>query len=278
MTVRIVLVGSGAVRPVPGREGPAQVVEVEGEALLFDCGHGAATGLRRAGIPPEGVNRVFLTHLHFDHTSDLPYFILVTWVMGRKQPLEVYGPSGTTAFVAHAVRSSYEEDIRSRLARPHRAGGRPRSPFGLDPHVTEITQPGAFLTTPSYRVVAFPVEHGGIANLGYRVETSGRTVVILGDASRGQDIVKLVAGADVLLCECSGTEEFLRDPSRPWGAWHMTPEAAATLAREAGVRTLVLKHFVMEDEAAIARIGEEVRRGFTGEVLVGRDGLELVLD
>ena len=271
MTVRIVLLGSGAVRPVPGRDGPTQVVVVEGESLLFDCGHGAATGLRRAGIAPEAVNRVFLTHLHFDHTSDLPYFILVTWVMGRKQPLEVYGPSGTAAFVASAVRSAYEEDIRSRLAHG-------RSPVGLDPHVTEITEPSAFLTTPSYRVVAFPVEHGGIANLGYRVETPGRTAVILGDASRGQDIVKFVTGADVLLCECSSTEAFLRDPARPWGAWHMTPEAVATLAREAGVRTLVLKHFVMEDEAAIARMGEEVRRGFPGQVLVGRDGLELVLD
>jgi ribonuclease BN (tRNA processing enzyme) len=103
-------------------------------------------------------------------------------------------------------------------------------------------------------------------------------VVVLGDVSRGEDIVNVVTGADVLLCECSGTEEFLRDPARPWGAWHMTPEAVARLARQAGVRTLVLKHFVMEDDAAIARMGEEVRRGFPGEVLLGRDGLEVVLD
>jgi ribonuclease Z len=271
MRVRVVLLGSGAVRPVPGREGPAQAVIVEGEPLLFDCGRGAATGLRQAGVLPEAVNRVFLTHLHFDHTSDLPYLVLVTWVMGREHPLEVYGPPGTADFVAHAVRSAYEEDIRSRLAHG-------RSPFGLDPHITEIAQPGVFLSTPSYRVLAFPVEHGGIANLGYRVETAGRTVVVLGDVSRGEDIVNVVTGADVLLCECSGTEEFLRDPARPWGAWHMTPEAVARLARQAGVRTLVLKHFVMEDDAAIARMGEEVRRGFPGEVLLGRDGLEVVLD
>jgi ribonuclease Z len=271
MTVRIVLLGSGAVRPVPGRAGPAQVVVVEGEPLLFDCGHGAATGLRRAGIAPEVVNRVFLTHLHFDHTSDLPFFILVTWVMGREQPLEVYGPSGTAAFIASAVRSAYEEDIRSRLAHG-------RSPLGLEPHITEITEPGVFLSEPSYRVSTFPVRHGGMQNLGYRIETAGRTVVILGDVSRGQDIVKFVVGADVLLCECSGTEEFLCDPARRWGAWHMTPEAVAALASAARVRTLVLKHFVMEDEAAIAKMGKEVRPQFPGEVLVGGDGLEVVLD
>jgi ribonuclease BN (tRNA processing enzyme) len=58
----------------------------------------------------------------------------------------------------------------------------------------------------------------------------------------------------------------------------MTPQAVARLACQAGVRTLVLKHFVMEDEAAIARMGEEVSRQFPGEVLVGRDELEVMLD
>lgn len=270
MSLRVVLLGSGAVRPVPGRDGPAQVVVVDGDPLLFDCGRSAVTNLRRAGIPPESVNHVFLTHLHFDHICDLPYFILVTWVIGREREAEVYGPVGTKEFVQRSVRGAYEEDLRSRFAHG-------RNPHGLDAQVTEVEAEGLVLTNDRYRVIATPVQHADIANLGYRVETSEGVVVVLGDVDRRQDLTEFVRGADLLLCECSGTREFLEHPSRPWGAWHMTPEAVAELATRAGVKKVVLKHFVMEDESAIAQMAEEVRRRFAGRVHAGSDGLEIVL-
>ena len=271
MSVRVVLLGSGAVRPVPGRDGPAQVVVVDGDPLLFDCGRSAVTNLRRAGIPPESVDHVFLTHLHFDHVSDLPYFILVTWVIGRKQEVEVYGPVGTKEFVQRSVRGAYGEDLRSRF-------GHGRSPLGLDAHVTEVEGEGLVLANGKYGVRAMLVQHADMANLGYRVETSDRVVVVLGDVDRRQDLTEFVGGADLLLCECSGTKEFLEHPSRPWGAWHMTPEALADLATRGGVKEVVLKHFVMEDESAIAQMAEKVRRRFAGRVHTGSDGLEIVLD
>jgi len=271
MSLRLILLGSGAVRPVPGRDGPAQIVVVEGEPLLFDCGRGAVTGLRRVGIAPETVDRVFLTHLHFDHVSDLPYFILVTWVIGREREMEVYGPTGTKEFVQRSVRGAYEEDLRSRF-------GHGRSALGLDAQVTEVETEGTVLETGTYRVRATPVKHGNMPNLAYRVEASDGVVVVLGDVDRRQDLTEFVAGADLLLCECSGTKEFLEHPSRPWGAWHMTPEAVAELATRAGVKKMVLKHFVMEDESAIEQMGEEVRRRFAGEVFVGRDGLSIDLN
>ncbi len=270
MTLRVVLLGSGAVRPVPGRDGPAQVVVVDDEPLLFDCGRGAVTNLRRAGIPPETVNRVFFTHLHFDHVSDFPYFILSTWNIGRQREVELYGPPGTRQFSEAAITAAYAEDIRTRVVHG-------RSKFGLDLHVIELTEGGLVLATNAYQVTATEVEHAGMPNLGYRVEAEGQVVVILGDVDRRQDLTEFVRGADVLLCECSGTKQFLTDPSRPWGAWHMTPEEVALLASRAGVKTVVLKHFVMEDEAAIEQMGAEVGRHFSGDVLVGHDGQEVQL-
>jgi len=270
MSTRVVLLGSGAVRPIPGRDGPAQVVVVDGNPLLFDCGRGAVTGLRRAGIQPETVNTVFLTHLHFDHVSDLPYFILSTWVIGRQREAEVFGPTGTRNFIENSVRRAYAEDLRTRF-------GHGRSEFGLHTTVTEVTDAGVAVTAQRYTVSAAPLVHADMQNLGYRVEASDGVVVVLGDVDRRQDLTEFVKGADVLLCECSGTKEFLEDPSRPWGAWHMTPAHVAGLATRAGVKRVVLKHFVMEDEPAIASMGDAVREGFAGEVLVGEDGLEIVL-
>ena len=270
MSTRVVLLGSGAVRPVPGRDGPAQVVLADGEPLLFDCGRGAVTGLRRAGVPPETVNPAFLTHLHFDHVSDLPYFILSTWVIGRDREAKVYGPLGTKDFLKKSVQEAYAEDLRTRF-------GHGRSAFGLEADVTEVAEEGALVETSLYAVSAAPVVHADMQNLGYRVEAADGVVVVLGDVDRRQDLTEFVRGADVLLCECSGTEEFLSHPSRPWGAWHMRPTDVAALAARAAVKKVVLKHFVMEDEEAIARMGDAVREGFPGEVFVGGDGLEIVV-
>jgi len=271
MSMSVVLLGTGAVRPVPGREGPAQVVDIDGEVLLFDCGRGAVTGLRRAGLPPEQVNKVFLTHLHFDHVSDLPYLVLTTWVIGREREVELYGPPGTGQFVDLAVRGAYAEDIRTRFAHG-------RSDFGLNTKVTEVTENAVVLETERYSVRATSLAHADMHNLGYRVESAEGVVVVFGDVDRRQDLAGFVRGADLLLCECSGTREFLQHPSRPWGTWHMTPADVAGLARRAGVKKVVLKHFVMEDEESIARIGELVREGFAGETIVGEDGMEISLD
>ena len=68
--MKLILLGTGAVRPDLQRWGPAQVVQVAGENLLFDCGRGASMRLLQAGLPLESVGRVFFTHHHYYHNCD----------------------------------------------------------------------------------------------------------------------------------------------------------------------------------------------------------------
>lgn len=77
MKLQFVMLGSGAVRDNPHRGGPSQILNIDNEILMFDCGRSASTNLARTGIGCEAVDRLFLTHLHFDHIVDVPYLVFV---------------------------------------------------------------------------------------------------------------------------------------------------------------------------------------------------------
>lgn len=266
--MRYTMLGSGAVRDNPNRGGPSQLLQVGTENWLFDCGRSACTNLARAGVHCEEVDRLFLTHLHFDHIVDVPYLVFVGWVKGRANPLQIYGPVGTKHFVAHVIRPPFEQDIQSRI-------GHGKDDGVLDPEVIEIGDKGAFLTTEDFRVSATFTDHGGIPTLAYRVDARDHRVVITGDGTPDSAFPAFCRDADLLSIECSGTAEFLA--TQPWGSWHITPPEIATIATEARARCVLIKHLVIEDitgdlEAAY-RMGEQIREGFDGEVIVGEDGL-----
>src|SRR5438045_1453486 len=94
---KVVMLGSGTPNADPDRSGPAVAIVVNGESYLVDAGPGvvrrAALAQRVDSIPalaPAKLRRVFLTHLHSDHTTGLPDLILTPWVLERTVPLDVY--------------------------------------------------------------------------------------------------------------------------------------------------------------------------------------------
>ena len=273
MSLRYVMLGSGAVRDNPERGGPSQILQIGDEVWMFDCGRSASTNLAKAGVGCEQVDRLFLTHLHFDHIVDVPYLVFVGWVKGRKSRLKIYGPEGTRDFVERIIRPPFEQDIQSRLSH-----GKDIAP--LDPEVIEAPPQGEFLSSDSWTVSTTSTDHGHIPTLVFKVDTGGHRVVITGDGTPDANFVAFCKGADLLSIECSGTPEFLAE--QPWGAWHITPADIARIAREADVKRVMIKHLVIEDitgdRSAPYQMAEQIREGFDGEVMVAEDGLVVDID
>ena len=102
---KIVFLGTGTPLPDPDRNGPATAIVVDSIAYLFDAGTGIvrrAEAASRAGIPAlktMKLGRVFLTHLHSDHTLGLADLIFTPWIAGRVAPMEIFGPPGTKRLV-----------------------------------------------------------------------------------------------------------------------------------------------------------------------------------
>ncbi|HJP29791.1 MAG: MBL fold metallo-hydrolase [Candidatus Latescibacteria bacterium] len=271
--MRFTLLGSGAVRNNPRRAGPSQILQFKGHngeasrTWMFDCGRSACLRLAQQEVAAENVDRLFLTHLHFDHVVDVPYFVYVGWNNGRRNPLRIYGPVGTAHFIEHLIRPPFRDDINSRL-------GHGKKEFGLDPEVVEIDSAGDVLHEEGCVLSAVFTDHGGITTLCYRVEAEQQRVIISGDGLPQEGFEEFAHGADLMVYECSGTAEFLAQ--QPWGTWHITPEALGALASRCAVRRLMIKHLVIEDITgeldAVNDMGERIRVHFDGEVIVGADG------
>ena len=113
-SVKLTLLGTGSPTLSAERMGPCTLVEAGSERLLFDAGRGCAIRVAQARVPWRDLTRVFLTHLHADHTFALPDLYDMGWILGRVDPLEVYGPVGTDEMWTAMIRA-IEPDIASRF-------------------------------------------------------------------------------------------------------------------------------------------------------------------
>src|SRR5215831_10802053 len=94
---QVVLLGTGTPNADPDRWGPAVAVVVDDQAYLVDAGVGVVRRAAATKIPalqPSNLRRVFITHLHSDHTLGLPDLMFSPWVLERPTSLDVYGPPG----------------------------------------------------------------------------------------------------------------------------------------------------------------------------------------
>ncbi len=263
----VVMLGTGTPNPDPERSGPAVAVIAGGQPYLVDCGPGMVRRAAAAGLEMPTLTRLFITHLHSDHTLGYADLILTPWVLEREESLEVYGPPGTKAMTDHIL-AAYSEDIQIRLH-----GSQPQNATGIEVEVHEI-EPGIVYRDDNVTVTAFAVRHGAWEHaFGYRFETADRSVVISGDATPTDAVVEACNGCDVLVHEVYAKAGWDRR-SPDWQAYHAASHTSGVelgeLAARAKPRLLVLYHQLMwgatEDELLA-----EIRQSFDGEVVFADD-------
>jgi ribonuclease BN (tRNA processing enzyme) len=271
---RVVMLGTGTPNADPERSGPAVAIIAGDQAYLVDAGPGivrrAALAARQdsiAALAPDRLRRVFLTHLHSDHTTGLPDLIVGPWVLGRTVPLEVYGPPGTRR-MSDLLEQAYAEDVQMRLH-----GGEPsnKTGFAVDAH---DVAPGIVYRDSNVTVTAFEVAHGKWEHAyGYRFQTRDRTIVVSGDTRPTDAVVRACNGCDLLVHEVYSAERFAARPAawqRYHAAYHTSTIELADIASRARPKLLVLYHQLYwgDDDAALLR---QVRSHYPGDVASAHD-------
>lgn len=272
-TTQLVLLGTGTPNAEEGRFGSAVSVVVNGTPYLVDAGAGVvhrANDAFRAGIEgmqPKNLARLFLTHLHSDHTVGLPDLIYTPWVLEREEPLQIFGPDGTELMAYH-LGQAYQADVKVRLE-----GLEPANATGHRIEARNVG-PGLIYQDDNVKVVAFEVAHGTWpAALGYRFETPDRVIVISGDTAPTDAIVEACRGCDILVHEVysqAGWDRRVPVWQRYHAASHTSGPALAEIATRARPKLLVLTHQLLWG-ATPEELLEEVRSGFSGHVVYGRD-------
>ena len=268
------MLGTGTPNADPDRSGPAVAIVVGAAVYLVDAGPGivrrAALAARVDSIPAlsnDRLRRVFLTHLHSDHTAGLPDLMLTPWVLGRTAPLEVYGPPGTARMV-DLLEQAYAEDIAIRLR-----GGEPSNKTGYAAKARDVAA-GEIYRDSNVVVTAFEVPHGKWEHaLGYVFKTADRTIVVSGDTHPSDAVVHACNGCDVLVHEVYDAETFktrLPDWRAYYTAYHTSTYELGEIATRARPKLLVLYHQLYgggTDSALVA----QVKTKYRGDVVSARD-------
>lgn len=243
----LIVLGSAASVPDAGHDTIALALRGSDWVVLIECGGSPLHKLARLDIPPSQVRAVILTHHHADHLYGLPILIQGLWLSGHRTPLPVYGPPQTLETARRLLEL---------LELPDPEGGTAATWHSIPRRVGhQVLQIGEVTIT------AAPVAHGPWDTRALRFEypVSGRSIVYSSDTEPCPALIRLAAGADLLLHETTG-----KYPG------HSSPREAAEVAREAGVMRLALIHYPVYGVDP-----ESWRRaaiGFPGPVVLAQDG------
>lgn len=250
----ITVLGSGTAVPEPDRFPAGYLVRGGGETVLVDCGPGVLRRLAQAGVGPQQVTAVLLTHFHTDHCADVAALLFALRNPGYRgrPPLRLMAAAGLRDWLAHLA-----------LAWPW------LSPRG-DDYMLEVHEiaPGDH-SVGGLRVGAFPINHTA-QSLAYRLSVAGGRAVATfsGDADAGLGLVDAARNADLFVCDAAF-------PDAAYQPGHLTPGRAGAIADQAQVNTLCLTHFYPECRGVDLRA--QARAAFAGEIVLAHDLLRFDL-
>ncbi len=283
----ITFLGTGSPLPSPVRCGAGQVVSAAGMNVLVDCGWGVARRLNAAHIPPPSIDVAVFTHMHSDHITDVPDFLISRWTGGARRPLTVYGPEGTRETMEGFL-AALRRDIGYRFAHH----GDKLSREGIRVEVTEVAataEAAAAGRAGELLLESFEVDHRPVVPaLGWRFSAGGVRAVISGDTTACASLLRASEGADLLVCEAMNVEmlaqriAFLRAAGNTHVAgmledvpdYHAATREVATLAQQAGVRQLMLSHVIPpipEEGPEVAAFLAGMAALYPGPLSVARD-------
>jgi ribonuclease BN (tRNA processing enzyme) len=278
---RLILLGTGGgPRPRTATMATAQVIVIRDRLYVVDCGDGVARQLVLAGLPLTALRHVFITHHHSDHNADYGNLLLLAWASGLRERVDTWGPPPLERITQLFLEMS-ATDIETRVADEGRA---PLAPLI---HAHNLSAPGLVLQDEHVKVTSAVATHPMIKSaFAYRFDTDDRSIVISGDTAMSDALIALAKGADVLVHEVILLEAIDRLAARvPTAttlkkhllASHTTAEDCGRVAAAAGVKTLVLSHFVPPDDPLVPEPAwvEAARRHFSGRIIFGRDLLEI---
>ena len=274
---KLIILGSGTPNPDPERYGSGYAVVVNDEAYIVDFGPGIVR--RISAMSPtwggeflsmelENINTAFLTHIHSDHSGALADLILTPWIMGRDEPLDLYGPEGLKA-MSENITEAYIDDINYRLY-----GSQPANELGFTTNVTEISDDGTIFKDNNIEVIAFKNAHGDFKNsFGFLFITDDKRILFSGDTAVSNNLMKYGKNLDILVHEVFSSETFV-NKTKDWQICHQAHHTSSIdlglIADELQPKKLVLSHILFWG-ASEESLLKDVRKNFNGETIIAAD-------
>jgi ribonuclease Z len=250
---RLIVLGSSNAIPSVDHENTHLALTSPKRTVLIDCVSNPVIRLEQAGVDVNAVTDIILTHFHPDHVSGVPLLLMDMWLMGRRQPLNIYGLHYTLD------RMETMMGLYGWIEWPNF--------FTVNFCRVPADDMAIVFEGPDMCVYSSPAKHF-LPNISLRIELKGgkKSLAYSCDTEPCQAVFDLARGVDVLLHEASGN--FMG---------HSSAAQAGEVARQAGVRTLYLIHYPTGRYASGDLVAEAKAR-FEGEVKLAVDFMQINLD
>jgi ribonuclease Z len=243
----LIILGSAASVPDAGHDTIALALRGAGEVVLIDCGGSPLHKLARLGIAPGDIRAVVLTHCHADHLYGLPILVQGLWLGGREASLPIYGPKEAIDVGRKLLElldlTTAEEELP------------------VEWHSIPLREGQQVFKVGEVQITAAPVIHGSRDTIALRFDNvaTGRSIVYSADTEPCPALVRLAAGAEMLIHEATGEH-----------SGHSSPAQAAEVARAAGAARLALIHYPVRGVSLDA--WRQAAAKFPGPVTLAQDG------
>lgn len=262
------------------RTNPSTLIVVNDVPYLIDCGYGVSRQLISAGIALNRLRYIFITHHHSDHNLEYGPLLYNAWVTSQPIKIDAYGPPGLAKMTRDFF--AYQKfDIDTRIA--DEGVSDPRQLVTAH----EFETAGTTLENADVKITSCRVRHPPITqSYAYRFDAKDRSIVVSGDTTYAPELAEFAKGADVLVHEVMylpAIEKLIKEHAASTRlrehllAAHTSTEDVGRIAAQAGVKTVVLTHFVPGDDPTITdeQWTDGVRQNFKGRIIVGRDLMEI---
>lgn len=264
------VLGSGGPEINDQRASSSYLIWQDGHArILVDIGGGSMLRLEQSGADINDLDLLLLTHLHVDHSADLPYLIKATYFTERDRDLPIYGPTGNRLMPATTVflQSLFGPQGAFRYLQEYVDGTGSYRLLPKDVNAATETQQSV-LQNKDYRLAAVAVHHGPIPALAWRVTLAGKTIVFSGDMNGEKHTLEALAtDADMLVAHNAVPE----DASGAARDLHMPPSVIGKIAAQAKVKQLVLSHRMQRTLGRETETLKFIRQQYTGPVQFADD-------
>ncbi len=286
--IDIVILGTGAMTPLPNRHLSSMILRHNGRQILVDCGEGTQVAIREYGYGIKSIDGIAITHFHGDHFFGLPGLLHSLEQAGRTEPVWVAGPEGLEEMMERILAMTRDLHFQVKLRREDHfeSNGLVIETFPLTHRIASqgykftLTRPGKFLPEKATDL-GIPLELWSRLQAGETVgefspemvmgpQREGITVVYATDTRPSETIVRASEGADLLIMDGTYPDNNKAEHAVKYG--HMTFPEAANLAKEARVKEAWLTHFSHSiedpDESleAARKIFENIHLSYDGKM------------
>jgi ribonuclease BN (tRNA processing enzyme) len=275
--LEVLVLGSGGPRAF-GRAASSYAVLIDGvPKILVDAGPGAFFQMGRLGLDVSRLDTILLTHLHIDHSGDLPAVILARSLIS-KTPISfrVFGPASGGGFPSTTTFLHLLFD-RGGAFEYERTFGVRENISGVDLDTDMRSNEQTIVEDNGVRILAIATHHGEAPSVAYRIEYGGGSVTFSGDMDESAlpNLEKLATDSTLLIFNCP----VLDAPGSPAELYrrHTPPKKIGEAARDTHVRQLLLSHIPPDVDRNKDRVLFSVRNSYKGLVRFAVDGMRVVV-